>query len=306
MLDLFHIPTSLGGADLQIFNTPSTVTNLQWNTWRKPRGKSMCNIICIGGGAGGGGGLTGTAASARGGGGGGGSSAISKVTVPLNLLPDVLYVQVGAGGLGVGSGGGVAGGGTLSYVAIFPNTTASNIIAVSGAAVPSGGVSGTAAGGGNGQAGGTVAAIANMPLAGLGIYVFIAGQIGANGGAHTGGVGQSSSIPVTGNPTMGGAGGAGVTAADFAGGGITAIAGSLLSEMRPALPAAGTFNGSSGVISWKPFFSFCGCGGSSANATAGGAGGDGAYGSGGSGGGGGTTGGKGGDGGCGIVIITSW
>jgi hypothetical protein len=112
-------------------------------------------------------------------------------------------------------------------------------------------------------------------------------------------------IPVTGVVTMGGTGGGGTTAADFAGGPITAIAGSFLSEQRPAQAAAGS-NGGGSAQSWEPFFSFSGMGGGSSNAAAGGEGGNGAYGSGGGGGGAGVGGSRGGNGGNGIVVITCW
>src|SRR3972149_4348519 len=143
MLDTFHLPFPT--ADIQIFNIPCTVTNTQWKTWIKPRGKSMMQIICIGGGGGGGGGFTGIATSARGGGGSGGSSAVTRITMPLSFVPDILFVQTGAGGQGVGSGGGTAGAGILSYVSIHPNITASNNIVISGAAGAGGGGTGTAA-----------------------------------------------------------------------------------------------------------------------------------------------------------------
>ena len=306
MLDFFLFPKAEGGADIQIFNVPATVTNTQWQTYRKPRGKTMLEILCIGGGAGGGGGFTGVAASARGGGGSGGSSAISRVVIPLWMLPDILYTQVGAGGQGVGSGGGTAGSGVLSYVSIAPNTTASNIIAISGAAAPTGGGTGTAAAVGAAGAAGTIPVIGSMPLAGLGFFQMIAGQIGVAGGAVAGAVGTAQSIPTTSVLTTGGTGGAGTTSADFAGGLWTAIASSWLSEQRPATPAAGSFDGSGGFNLWKPFFSFGGTGGSSSNTGVGGNGGNGGYGSGGGGGGGGTTGGRGGDGGSGIIIMTAW
>lgn len=305
MLDVSFLPSANGAADVQIFNTPASA-NTQWQTWREPRGKTMCSILCIGGGAGGGGGFTGVAATARGGGGSGGSSSVTRVTLPLSQLPSRLYVQVGAGGQGVGSGGGVAGSGLLSYVAIHPDITASNVIAISGAVAAVGGGTGTLTAAGAAGAAGTIAAIASMPLAGLGLFEMIAGQIGVAGGAQTGAVGGAQSIPVTSVVTQGGSGGAGVTAADFAGGLFTAIAGSWLSEQRPATPAAGSNNGSGGPQIWTPFFSFGGGGGSASNAGIGGAGGNGAYGSGGGGGGGGTTGGRGGNGGSGIIIITSW
>jgi hypothetical protein len=310
MLDLFNTPSDIGVnngmADVKIFNTPSTVTNIQWNTWLKPRGKAMMNIICIGGGGGGGGGFTGVAASARGGGGSGGSSAVSRVTIPLHLVPDVLCVQVGAGGQGVGSGGGTAGSGVLSYVSITPNTTASNCLAISGAAAAVGGGTGTGAAVGAAGTAGTIAVIGSMPLAGLGHFDLIAGQIGVAGGAVAGAVGTAQSIPTTSIITTGGTGGAGTTSADFAGGLWTAISNSWLSEQRPATPAAGSFDGSGGFAIWKPLFFFGGTGGSASNAGVGGVGGNGSYGSGGGGGGGGTTGGRGGDGGSGIVIITCW
>jgi len=305
MLDTSHLPAPTNG-DSQIFTTPSTVNNVQWMTWRKPRGVSMVNIFCIGGGGGGGGGFTGIAGSARGGGGGGGSSGVTRVLVPASLLPDVLYIQVGAGGTGVGSGGGAASNGVLSYVAIFPNNAAVNVIAVSGLTPASGGGTGTAAAVGGGGAASGSALIGIMPLAGLGFFNFIVGQSGVAGGAVTGGNGVAQAIPITSAVCTGGSGGAGTTAVDFAGGAFTAIPNSYLSEQRPATPATGSFDGSGGVQLWKPFFSFGGVGGSSSNVGIGGYGGNGARGAGGGGGGGGTTGGKGGEGGDGIVIITCW
>jgi hypothetical protein len=310
MLDLFNIPsdtgTNPGMANIQIFNTPSSVTNVQWNTWTKPRGKSMMNIICIGGGGGGGGGFTRAATISGGGGGSGGSSAVTRVTIPLYFVPDTLYVQVGAGGQGVGSGGGAAGSGVLSYVSIYPDTTASNIIAVSGNAGAGGASTGTNSAVGGAGAAGTAATIANMPLAGLGHFDLIIGQIGVSGGLQTGGNGTSQSIPTSSIITTGGTGGAGTTSADFTGGGWVAISNSWLSQQRPATPSAGSNAGSGGFALWKPLFFFGGTGGSSSNTGVGGAGGNGSYGSGGGGGGAGTTGGRGGDGGSGIVIITCW
>lgn len=290
--------------DVQIFNLPSTVTNTQWHQYTIPSWATMLNIICIGGGGGGGGGFTRAAGSAGGGGGSGGSSALTRVTIPTMYLPNNLYIQVGAGGQGVTSGTG--GSGILSYVSIAPNTTASNVIAVSGNAGAVGGGTGTGAAVGAAGTAGTIATIANMPLSGLGHFDLIAGQVGVTGGAVAGGNGTAQSIPVTSVLTSGGTGGAGTTSADFAGGAWTAITNSLLSEMRPATPAAGSNDGSGGFMSWRPLFSFGGTGGSSSNTGIGGNGGNGAYGSGGGGGGAGTTGGRGGDGGSGLVIITAW
>lgn len=314
MLDLYNLPQR-PGVDVQVFTLPSTVTNTQWHTWVKPRGLSMAHILCIGGGGGGGGGFTAAAAAARGGGGGGGSSGTTRLLIPLDFLPERLYVQVGAGGGGVGSGGGTAGSGVLSFVSFYPDNTVANLnnLAMSGAAAAVGGGTGTGAAVGAAGTAATIAVIASQPLAGLGQFTFIAGPgAGAGGpgagGAVAGAVGGPVVIPATSAVTMGGSGGGGTTSADFAGGLITAIAGSYLSEVRPinAPGTAGSNHGSGGLQLWQPFFSFCGLGGGASNTGVGGNGGNGAYGAGGGGGGGGTTGGRGGDGGQGIVIISCW
>lgn len=179
MLDIFDLP-SFTNADVQIFTRPSTVKDLQGNVWQKSRGVTMASMFCIGGGGGGGGGFTGTAGSARGGGGGGGSSGIARLIIPTHLLPDRLYIQVGAGGLGVGSGGGTAGSGVLSGIAMMTATvtvTSNNILGSSFAA-PTGGVTGTGAAGGAGGAAGTIVTIGTVPWCGLGEFNFIAGQAG--------------------------------------------------------------------------------------------------------------------------------
>jgi hypothetical protein len=309
MLDFSHLPTATSGSDVQIFTAASTSTSfLDWKTWLKPRGKTMAHILCIGGGGGGGGGFTGAASSARGGGGGGGSSGVCRVTIPLFLLPDMLFVAVGAGGQGVGSGGGTAGSGVLSFVSVAPSFggITANCIAKSGSVASVGGTTGTAGAVGTGGAASTIAAIGDIALVGAGLVTFVAGQAGVNGGAVAGGNGTAITIPVTSTLCQAGSGGGGTTSADFAGGACTSIANSWLSEQRPATPAAGSFNGSGGLQLWKPFFSFGGLGGGASNAGIGGGGGPGAYGAGGGGGGGGTTGGRGGDGGSGLVMIICW
>jgi len=302
------LQSGYGTADVQVFPGWATVTNTQWRTWRKPAGKTMAFMLCIGGAGGGGGGFGAAAAAARGGGGGGGSSAVTRVLMPLLLLPDTLFIQAGAGGVGQVSGGGVAGSGILSYIAIAPDITATNVFAVSGAAAAVGGGTGTGAAVGAAGTAGTIAAITAMPLAGIGQYAFIAGQAGAAGGAVAGAIGPPTSIATTGCMTQGGGGGAGTTSADFAGSIVTAITGSLLSQMAPIGAAAGSNAGSGGYMLKNPFFfSYAGLGGGSSNTANGGNGGKGAFGSGGGGGGGGTAGaGRGGDGGAGLIVIVSW
>ena len=76
----------------------SSVTTNTYNTagsytWSKPSGISTVTILCIGSGGNGG-----TVTTTNGGGGGGGG--ISVITVPAFLVPDTLYLKVGAGGAG--------------------------------------------------------------------------------------------------------------------------------------------------------------------------------------------------------------
>ena len=95
MLDIFHTSDNIN-VNQQIFYATGG-----WQTWIKTRGKSMINITVIGGGGGGGAGTVGAAAATtRTGGGGGGSGAVVQATGPLLVLPDILYVQAGAGGVG--------------------------------------------------------------------------------------------------------------------------------------------------------------------------------------------------------------
>lgn len=310
MLDLFNLPTNSGKADIQVFTSHVKNGDASLQTYKKPRGKSMLYIYAVGSGGGGGGGFTGVAGSARGGGGGGGSGAQSTLLVPMHLIPNELYLMVHNGGAG-GAVGSAGGAGVPSYVWI-PMGSGANIPTntlinggISGGG-GGGGAAGSASAGGTGGTAASVATIATMPLAGLGLYNVLAGQAGTNGGAHTGAAGTNISLPVTGLTVMGGTGGAGTTSADFAGGAITAVSDSLISESRPINAAAGSNNGSGGYTAPSIFWDFCGLGGGSSNTGVGGDGGNGSYGCGGGGGGGGTTGGRGGNGGSGLVVMIAW
>lgn len=303
---MFHLPSEFRG-DVQIFNAPNNTVNVASQTWTKPKRCSMGFIFALGSGGGGGGAHSAAAGNNRGGGGGGGSGAVATWMGPLFLLPDTLRVCVSPGG--VGGAATVDGGvGWQTKVLTMDDTVQGNFLIGTGTA--GGGLKGTAVAAGTGGTAGAVLSIANGPLAGLGIFQSIAGQAGAIGGSPSGGVGGSITIPTTGIPCTGGAGGAGgtdnVIAPSFAGGAFNATAGHWASNGRPVAAAAGSNPGSKGTVFWKPFFSFGGCGGSSSDTAVGGAGGFGGYGSGGGGGGAGTTGGRGGDGGPGIVIIASW
>lgn len=108
---LNQIVAALGGGggapDVQVFTTPGAIT------WTKPVGKTLCDMIAIGGGAGGGSGEVGSAGTVRLGGGGGGGGGYATVKgIPLSALGATETGLVGSGGAGgaaVNLGGGNAG-----------------------------------------------------------------------------------------------------------------------------------------------------------------------------------------------------
>lgn len=317
MLDFSHV-LATPGLDLQYFVGGSSTTLIQWQTWRKPRGVKFIYLIGVGGGGSGGTGLnTGTTS---GGGAGGGSGAQTMVMIPSFMIPDTLYIQAGAGGIGPTTSGAQGTAGQPTYVAIEPSTTLTanmtllfaNPGAVTSATVPTataGGLAGTAA---------AATTIATMPLAGRGFYNFLAGQVGSVGGASTT-AGIAQTLPATGLMVTGGTGGGGANnGTQFAGGAFTAVTGSLGQDFFPALAGGTAAAGAtpatigSNFIVRNYLMNYGGTGGGGASVTAGGlagAGAQGAPGCGGGGGGGGTTTNatlKGGDGGPGFVLIASW
>jgi len=242
-------------------------------------------IFAVGGGGGGGRGFTGIAGAARGGGGGGGGGGIFRAVLPTILLPDTLFLQPGAGGLTT-----VAGGASIIGLRASNGTT-TNIYTVGG-----GGTGGTGTGAAAGAAGSGGVIGTNGMFSDYGPFLSVAGGAGVAGGTPT-----TAGTSVT--PTRvcnGGAGGAGCTGADLAGGNVTATG------FFPLISGGGVSGGEgfSGLTSWKPFFASGGSGAGSFNAGVGGKGGPGGVGSGGGGGGGGTTGGDGGRGGDGVIFIT--
>jgi hypothetical protein len=268
-----------------------------WQTWIKPRGAKLVNIICQGSGAGGGGGFQST--GGRGGGGGGGTGATARLTINANLLPDIFYILPGIGGVG-GLGGTTATAGTAgqnSFVTLIPSTgSVSNVILRSGTNGATGGGAGTTAGGTAGSAE-SISLIANNIFTNLGTFTFQAGLGAAIGGTVNGGA------LVYGNFTTGGGGGGGTgtgTALNTTG-------------VFPGITGAATnTNGQSGIILYKPILILTGGlggGGSSAQFTNGGNGGNGSPGTGGGGGGAssntGVNAGNGGRGGDGFIIITT-
>lgn len=301
-LDMLHTPAD-GNCEVQFFKTPG-----MWATWDRPAGTTMAMILLFSGGGGGGGGRSGGAGN-RGGGGGGGCSGTTRLIVPTLFLPSRIYVFAGAGGAGgTANNGGIDG--ALSHVSLAPDSSiVDNIIAVSGAAAPIGGNTGTTLAGGTGGGAGTIAVNTAMPVGqSIGYFLGIAGRAGGAGGAHTGANGTNVTFTTTGTLCLAGPGGAGGSfgGTSFAGGTITAISGAYLSEQAPVVPATGTNDGSGGYTV-QPLYAMCGCGGSSNGGGNGGNGGNGAWpGGGGAGGGAGTTGGMGGDGGHGGAIIIAW
>jgi len=269
--------------------------------WRKPAGAKMIHIVCIGGGGGGGGGFTRASLSAGGGGGGGGSAAITRMTIDASLIPDMLYISVGMGGLG-SIGSGAAGGQSIVYLPLTSGFTGNGSIflfANGGTA----GLVGTSTTGGPAGAAGTIAASPTWGT--LGTWVSITGQAGIIGGAITAVV---PTAVVWGSLFIsGGAGGGGVTSANVAaaGGNITGPVGNSILSTIPGGGNTGLPGGQGYDLFGAPPISSGGSGGGAFGTGPGGRGGDGGFGSGGAGGGSGTTGGRGGDGGDGRVIITS-
>jgi len=304
----------------QVFYSTGTAS---WQVWQKPASCRFVYMLCIGGGGGGGAGRRNPGVATCGGG-GGGCSSITRMMVPAIFLPDVLYIQVGAGGAG-GDGDATniqsdGASGNLSYISVQPNSTAVNIICQSGNAAAGGGIGGRSNGSiaSSGGSAGTAWTAATTILE-FAYFRSTIGRIGANAGNTT--VPPSNiTVSATGVPLTGGAGGGGTSAgtATENGGSINA------SKLNPAISggladSATNANGKAGFSLMIPtnsgktptpmFFTGGSGGGSTTTAGAnGGDGGDGAYGCGGGGGGAsnetGVPAGDGGKGGDGLVIIT--
>lgn len=310
-MNAFGLPGS-PNLDVQTFFGTAEAFGVQWQTWRKPVNKSMCNIFIVGPGGDGGNGVVGANSNA-GGGAGGASGAQLIFNVPLALLPDVLYLSMTAGSTtGVDS--------KPAIIAFQQDTTANHCFAY----VKSGGKGANGSGGSGGaqSSGASVSTAAEMPLG----FPFLASNLAGRDGLAGGGAVSAGAytIPVTGTRVTGGTGGGGLPAAAAAGtngGSYTAITAPSLYPLQKGGTGSATAivpadNGSNGyIVKQLGFFGYGGTGAASTHGTAtggglvGGNGGNGGPGCGGGGGGGALTGssqGLGGKGGPSMAIITCW
>jgi hypothetical protein len=316
MLDLFHIPSNTDST--KIFYAQGATA---WQTWEKPRNAKFIQIFCLGGGASGGSGVRGTNGSTRAGAGGGGSGGIARALYPAFLLPDTLYIQVGAGGAFIqGTATGTTGNaGGISYVSMSPTTTAISVIAQSSTATSLGGASTAAATTNAGGAAATIWTTTSAPFTSLGVLNLVAGVAGGiSTNANTGVIVNVQALGT--NIVTGGGGGGGnnqSTAGSFsatAGASVLSASVILVNTVPGGLTGSliGTGNpGGNGYGSLSPLCGTGGAGGSgqASGSFSGGNGGNAAYGCGGGGGGAATIttgiGGSGGKGGDGLVIITT-
>jgi len=275
MIDLFNIPNSQDNTS--IFYADGSA----WQTWRKPRKCNYVWMMAIGGGGGGSSSFGGSVSTS------GGSGAVTRALFNSSYLPDILYIQVGLGGVGaIGSNSVVAGNaGNRSWVSIGSTTTSTSVVMGSGSAAAT--------------AGGTGESTFNSNV---GSFVNLANFISTQGVTQPG---TGDITPLTSQITSPGGSQNGVTTASG-----TSILSTSISPLIQggASVVSGTGNkGADGYTSWKPFFSTGGAGGGGSQNGVGGAGGDGGIGSGGGYGGAGTTsGGNGGKGGDGLVIIITF
>lgn len=313
-LDIAGLPHPSGVVTRLCFKPPGHTTAVStgdWQPWVKPRNCSWVFMMAVGGGGGGAAGQSGAAGSNRQAGGGGGGGSVSKIWIPGDFLPDVIYIFCGRGGAGGTPSLGAGTTGQNTFVSMTANSTNIADLILSA----NGGANGTAAGGAGG------AAIALNTLIGqhLGMIITAAGGSGTSGGgAGAPGVNLvfgTSGIIITGGTAGGGAPN---TANETKAGDITG-AGKV--NTLPGAPATAGVNGNNGMgiglgsgiaavdfeqimqFAQQPFACLGGTGGASAQAGTAGNGGDGWYGAGGGGGGAGVTGGRGGKGGDGFLYL---
>ena len=319
MLDILHI------ADTQSYDvktylgnglTAGTTGLRDWVQWTKPRGIKFVYILGLGGGGSGGG--NDTATSAAGGGGGGASGSQTSILLPEMFIPDVLYIQAGAGGKGLDvSTAGLPGSDT--FIAIEPYDTYTPNFTLLRARGGGGGGFGTGAAAGAAGVAGVASTIDDMPLC-RGAFTSLPGQNGGIGGAPGSGNAPNIDFPVNGLMVTGGAGGGGNGVGGNGGQGGSIIKPATLGEtyfrsIIGGTGAQGANNGTQGGNGYSANFNIInvggagGGGGASGGLRSAGIGGDAAPGAGGGGTGGGSPSNpviKGGEGGAGYVMILCW
>jgi hypothetical protein len=285
-----------------------------------PDEANYVSFYCVGGG---GGGFNGTASV---GGGGGASGGTASGIVSAKMIPSIVYLITGSGGLGGISGGSSSTAGQNSGVSLYPTTSGTSATVSDSLLIQTAG--GNASGSSTGATASNALSAGNTHLSslllGLGGASPLIGLSTLAGANHA----QNITWPSTVTPAIlsGGSGGGDPAAS---GGQISSRAtGNPLWIPNNIVLVAGGLNSSTGAAAGNgqkgitnlfelnnykpitnPLYSLGGGGGGGNSSTGnGGNGGDGAPGSGGGGGGGSTSGtpGNGGNGGPGFIIIQWW
>jgi len=224
MIDFKHI-IDRTDANIQVFVGGKTRAEYtHYETWNKPAGVKWIYMMAVG--AGGSGSSTQAFGSSGPGGAGGGSGGQTTAFLPAFFVPDLLFVDVGAGGDPVSAAlaDGIAGTHTDIRSDIGQNALVQQQVSFCFAYGGSGGVSPTVVStGGVGGTGASISQIANSVPSGRGLFSFFAGQSGTNGGNNgSSGLGHginqlypSDGLCVTGGT---GGGGGGNTTAYYGGG----------------------------------------------------------------------------------------
>lgn len=277
----------------------STDTAVGWQTWMKPAGCTWIYILTLASGGGGGKSNNGALTVAAGGGASGGHT---RLLIPAFVVPDIIYVRPGAGGLGA-TVAGTGAAGVASYVSMQPNTTSGASLLIS----QGGGGGGSGAALNTGGSGGGISQTTPAIFC-LSLFSTVAGSNGGAGASASNGSGTN--ITQTSNN---------ITTAGSGGGNGTGAGGNLTNAIVFPTIAGGT--GTTGEVGqngfqlgamWTPglksfpmIWSGGSGGGGHTTGTAG-SGGKGSYGGGGGGSGscsGAGTSGNGGGGGDGIIFI---
>ena len=272
--------------DVRVFTPSGAFGSVTTATWSKPAGARFIEIRAVGAGGGGGAGGVGALNTAVSGGGGGGGGNIAIHTIPADLLPASVTVQVGRGGAGGNPGASIAPGrgGTTRFGSFTYNEGWNG----------TNGVAGSAGNGGAGQWG--AFATASAPN---GASAPVAGTAGVSGNGSSNNLVQ----------TTGGGSGAGITSANATSPGGTWGPTYAIGSSPSGAGAAGGGRGTDGVTYFGSDYGTGGGGGGSSATSNGGDGGHGAPGGGGGGGGAARTGflgGIGGNGGDGRVTVTTY